>query len=59
MSVTFLVFPHHLRCSRELRLTFEAPSGGPLDEQQPAYLTFYESTQGHGGAVAAAASGAN
>lgn len=40
MSVTFLVFSHHLRCSRELCLTFEAPSGGPLEEQQSAYLTF-------------------
>lgn len=38
--VTFLVFSHHLQGGRELCLTFEAPSGGPLEEQQPAHLTF-------------------
>lgn len=43
VSVTFPVFSHHLRCSQELCLTFEVPSGGPSDEQQPVYLTFYES----------------
>lgn len=43
MLVTFPVFSHHLRCSQELCLTFEVPSGGPSDEQQPVYLTFYKS----------------
>ncbi len=38
--VTFHVFSHHLRCGRGLCLTFEAPSSSPLDEQQPAHLTF-------------------
>lgn len=38
--VTFLVFSHHLRWGRGLCLTFEAPSGSPLKEQQPAHLTF-------------------
>lgn len=40
--VTFLIFSHHLRCGRGLCLTFEAPSGGPLEEQQPALCDLYE-----------------
>lgn len=38
--VTFLIFSHHLRSGQRLCLTFEAPSGRPLEEQQPAHLTF-------------------
>ena len=43
--VTFLIFSHHLWSGQRLCLTFEAPSGGPLEEQQPAHLTFYECFQ--------------
>ena len=45
--VTFLIFSHHLWSGQRLCLTFEAPSGGPLEEQQPAHLTFMSAFKEH------------
>lgn len=40
VMVTFLVFSHELRCCWELRLTFQAPAGGLLEEEQPLLWPF-------------------